>query len=59
MLNKLGWYVSGIGLLLMISSLLYPLDIINKNTFLKLILSGAGIMFLGSMIRSFLGSKKF
>lgn len=57
-LKKLGWYITGIGFLLILGSLLYPLDIINKSTFLKLILSGAGVMFVGSMIRSFLGNKK-
>lgn len=57
-LKKLGWYITGIGFLIILGSLLYPLDIINKSTFLKLILSGAGVMFVGSMIRSFLGNKK-
>ena len=57
-MNKLGWYITGIGFLLIVSSLLYPLDIISKHLFLILILSGAAIMFVGSMIRSFLGSKK-
>jgi len=57
-LNKLGWIISGLGALLIFSSLLYPLDVIEKSTFLVLLLGGAGIMFVGTMIRAFLGSKK-
>jgi len=57
-LNKLGWIISGLGALLIFSSFLYPLDVIDKNTFLVLLLGGAGIMFVGTMIRAFLGNKK-
>ena len=57
-MNKLGWIISGLGALLIFSSFLYPLDVIDKNTFLVLLLGGAGIMFVGTMIRAFLGSKK-
>ncbi|AZV42546.1 MULTISPECIES: hypothetical protein [Peribacillus] len=57
-MNKLGWIISGLGALLIFSSLLYPLDVIEKNTFLVLLLGGAGIMFVGTMIRAFLGNKK-
>ncbi|MFJ8266646.1 hypothetical protein [Peribacillus asahii] len=57
-MNKLGWIISGLGALLIFSSLLYPLDVIEKNTFLVLLLGGAGIMFIGTMIRAFLGNKK-
>ncbi|MEH6948992.1 hypothetical protein V7068_18360 [Bacillus sp. JJ634] len=57
-MNKLGWIISGLGALLIFGSLLYPLDVIEKNTFLVLLLGGAGIMFVGTMIRAFLGNKK-
>ncbi|WP_409292467.1 hypothetical protein [Peribacillus sp. SCS-37] len=51
-MKKLGWGLSLIGLLLILCGILYPLDIITKNQFLFLLLGGAAIMFIGSMIRA-------
>lgn len=58
MLKKLGWIFSLIGLLLIISGVLYPIGLIGKTPFVILLLSGSVIMFMGSMIRSFLGYRK-
>lgn len=57
-MKKFGWILSGIGAFFMISSVLYPLDLINKTAFLVLLLGGSGIMFIGSMIRAFTMLKK-
>ncbi|CAH0347443.1 hypothetical protein [Bacillus sp. CECT 9360] len=57
-MKKLGWILSVVGAFLIIGSVLYPLDFIEKTTFLVMILGGAGVMFAGSMIRSFSMLKK-
>ena len=57
-MNRLGLIVSAIGLLLIISGLLYPIGVIGKETLIYLLLGGAGVMFLGSMIRSYMLYKK-
>ncbi|WP_180955374.1 hypothetical protein [Peribacillus deserti] len=51
-MKKLGWALSIAGMIFILLSILYPLDMINKNQFLILLFSGAGIMFAGSMIRT-------
>ncbi|MDZ5472437.1 hypothetical protein SM124_11825 [Bacillus sp. 31A1R] len=51
-MGKVAWSLSVLGALLILSSALYPFGVITKNLFLILIFSGAGIMFVGSMIRS-------
>jgi hypothetical protein len=58
MMKKLGWMLTAIGALLIVSSILYPLEFINKTTVLILLLGGSVIMFIGSMIRSFSILKK-
>lgn len=57
-MKKFGWILSVLGAIMIIGSILYPLDFINKTTFLVLILGGAGFMFVGSMVRSFSMLKK-
>ncbi|MBM7648594.1 hypothetical protein JOC78_001540 [Bacillus ectoiniformans] len=57
-MKKLSWALSAIGVLLILSSLLYPLNIIEKSTFTYLLLGGALIMFIGSMIRTYAILKK-
>ncbi|WP_419883054.1 hypothetical protein ACN6MY_05295 [Peribacillus sp. B-H-3] len=57
-MKKLGWILSGLGALAILGSLLYPIDIITKKTFFILLLGGAGVMFIGSMVRSFSLLKK-
>jgi len=51
-MNRLGWIVTGIGLIAILSGLLYPMDVITKETFLVLLIAGALMMFIGSMIRT-------
>ena len=50
---KLGWILTFFGFICILGSILYPLDIISKNTVLIFLLGGSGIMFVGSMIRNF------
>ncbi|WP_199484597.1 hypothetical protein [Peribacillus glennii] len=57
-MKKFAWILTGIGALMIIGSVLYPLDVINKTTCLIMLLGGSGIMFVGSMIRSFSLLKK-
>lgn len=49
---KFGWFLALIGFLSILSSILYPLDLISKQTVLILLFGGAGTMFVGSMIRN-------
>ncbi|WP_169829355.1 hypothetical protein [Domibacillus antri] len=57
-MKKLGWMLSGLGALSILGSVLYPLQMISKDTFFIMLLGGAGVMFIGSMIRSFAVLKK-
>ena len=57
-MKKLSWVLSAVGVLLILSSLLYPLHMIEKSTFTYLLLGGALIMFIGSMIRTYAILKK-
>ncbi|WP_174234316.1 hypothetical protein [Bacillus sp. V59.32b] len=57
-MKKFGWILSAVGAILIIGSILYPLDLVDRTTFLVMILGGAGLMFVGSMIRSFSMLKK-
>jgi hypothetical protein len=50
---KLGWALTSIGLIAIICGLLYPFGAIAKETFLVLLIGGALIMFIGSMVRTF------
>ncbi|WP_198508027.1 hypothetical protein [Bacillus sp. FJAT-42315] len=52
-MKKISWIITAIGVALMLGGLLYPLDMITKATFQKTLLSGALIMFVGSMVRSY------
>ncbi|WP_203363019.1 hypothetical protein [Bacillus sp. REN10] len=52
-MKKFSWLLTAIGVILILGSLLYPLDVIAKTTFQTLLLSGALIMFVGSMVRSY------
>jgi hypothetical protein len=52
-LKKLSWIISGIGALLIVGGLLYPLDMITKNTFIYMLLGGSVTMFIASMIRAY------
>ncbi len=51
-MTKFGWFLTLIGFLLILSSVLYPFDVISKQTVLILLFGGAGTMFVGSMIRN-------
>lgn len=51
-MSRLGWIVTGIGLIAILGGLLYPMDVITKKTFLVLLIAGALMMFIGSMIRT-------
>ncbi|MFL0363143.1 hypothetical protein ACH0BF_08970 [Pseudobacillus sp. 179-B 2D1 NHS] len=57
-MKKMSWIFTVIGFITIISSALYPLDVISKQAFLALLIGGAGVMFVGSMIRSFSILKK-
>lgn len=52
-MSRFGWIVTGIGLIAILGGLLYPIDVITKETFLVLLIAGALMMFVGSMIRTF------
>lgn len=52
-MKKISWIITAIGIVLMLGGLLYPLDMITKATLQKTLLSGALIMFVGSMVRSY------
>lgn len=49
---KFGWALTVIGLIAILSGLLYPVGVIPKNTFLILLVAGALVMFIGSMVRT-------
>lgn len=51
-MTKFGWFLTLIGFLSILSSVLYPFDVIGKQTVLILLFGGAGTMFVGSMIRN-------
>lgn len=51
-MTKFGWFLTLVGFLAILSSILYPLDVISKQTVLILLFGGAGTMFVGSMIRN-------
>ncbi|MCK1991742.1 hypothetical protein MPH61_03910 [Peribacillus muralis] len=52
-MKKLGWVMTGIGTFIAMGALLYPLNVIDKTLCIYLLLGGAGLMFIGSMIRAF------
>lgn len=52
-MKRFGWFITGIGVLLALGALLYPLDVINKAVCIYLLLGGSGLMFVGSMFRAF------
>lgn len=56
---KFAWIITGVGFLAILGSILYPLDLISKQTVLILLFGGAATMFIGSMLRSFSLLKKF
>ncbi|MCM3787825.1 hypothetical protein M3221_05245 [Domibacillus indicus] len=49
---KFGWALTVLGLIAILSGLLYPMGVIPKNTFLILLVAGALVMFIGSMVRT-------
>jgi hypothetical protein len=57
-MQKLGWGLTVIGFIVILSAVLYPLDVINKLAFFTLLIGGACVMFVGSMVRSFSMLKK-
>ncbi|WP_185113125.1 MULTISPECIES: hypothetical protein [Peribacillus] len=57
-MKKLGWTMTGIGTIIALCALLYPLNVIDKTRCIYLLLGGAGLMFIGSMIRAFSLLKK-
>ncbi|WP_285765575.1 hypothetical protein [Peribacillus sp. SI8-4] len=57
-MKKLGWTMTGIGTIIALGALLYPLNVIDKTNCIYLLLGGAGLMFIGSMIRAFSLLKK-
>ncbi|WP_018392089.1 MULTISPECIES: hypothetical protein [Bacillaceae] len=57
-MQKLGWGLTVIGFIAILSGVFYPLDVMDKPTFFTLLVGGACIMFAGSMIRSFSSLKK-
>ncbi|WP_342796453.1 hypothetical protein [Domibacillus sp. 8LH] len=52
MMIKFGWALTVIGLIAILSGLLYPMGVIPKNTFLIMLVAGALVMFIGSMVRT-------
>ena len=52
-MKRFGWFITGIGVILALGALLYPLDVINKIVCIYLLLGGSGLMFVGSMFRAF------
>lgn len=52
-MKKIGWTVTGIGAIMALGALLYPLNVIDKTLCIYLLLGGAGLMFAGSMFRAF------
>ncbi|MFJ7753302.1 hypothetical protein ACQKGI_07260 [Peribacillus muralis] len=57
-MKKLGWVMTGIGTIIALCALLYPLNVIDKTRCIYFLLGGAGLMFIGSMIRAFSLLKK-
>ncbi|MDF9760287.1 hypothetical protein QUF81_10690 [Peribacillus simplex] len=51
-MKKIGWTITGIGTIIALGALLYPLDVIDKTQCIYLLLGGAGLMFVGSMFRA-------
>ncbi len=49
---KFGWTLTLIGLLAILGGLLYPIGIISKEIFLIMLVAGALVMFIGSMVRT-------
>ena len=49
---KLGWILTVLGFVAIIASILYPFHLISKNIVLIFLFGGAGVMFVGSMIRN-------
>ncbi|CAH0203350.1 hypothetical protein [Peribacillus simplex] len=52
-MKKIGWTITGIGTIVALGALLYPLNVIDKTLCIFLLLGGAGLMFVGSMFRAF------
>ncbi|MFJ7637457.1 hypothetical protein ACQKL0_06360 [Peribacillus sp. NPDC097264] len=52
-MKQFGWFVTGIGVLIALFALLYPLNVISKTVCIYLLLGGSGLMFVGSMFRAF------
>ncbi|WP_198936753.1 hypothetical protein [Domibacillus epiphyticus] len=52
-MQKLGWGLTIIGFAAILGGILYPLEVISKTTFFSLLIGGACVMFIGSMVRSF------
>ena len=52
-MKKIGWAITGIGAIIALGALLYPLNVINKTLCIYFFFCGAGLMFVGSMIRAF------
>ncbi|WP_197076580.1 hypothetical protein [Domibacillus indicus] len=50
---KFGWALTSIGFISIICGLLYPFGAITKEIFLFLLIGGALVMFIGSMVRTF------
>ncbi|MCP3761731.1 hypothetical protein NLX67_04955 [Domibacillus sp. A3M-37] len=55
---KLGWVLTSIGFITLICGLLYPFGMITKESFLVMLIGGALVMFIGSMVRTFAILKK-
>jgi hypothetical protein len=51
-MKKIGWTITGIGTIIALGALLYPLNVIDKMQCIYLLLGGAGLMFVGSMVRA-------
>ncbi len=52
-MKKIGWAITGIGAIIALGALLYPLNVIDKTLCIYFLLGGAGLMFVGSMFRAF------
>ncbi|WP_198508522.1 hypothetical protein [Bacillus xiapuensis] len=52
-MKKFSWILTGMGMLLILGGILYPLDVIEKPLFITLLLGGALTMFIGTMFRAY------